>query len=72
MMEPQAAEERGGTRRARRAVLQVAVLVVFVPLLLQEAADSASAKTIVSRMTDVKILFTMMHLLFVFLAFKAD
>ena len=32
MMEPQAAEERGVTRRARRAVLQVAVLVVFVPL----------------------------------------
>ena len=32
MMEPQAAEERGWKRRARRAVLQVAVLVVFVPL----------------------------------------
>ena len=32
MTEPQAAEERGWERRARRAVLQVAVLVVFVPL----------------------------------------
>lgn len=32
MMKHQAAEERGWKRRARRAVLQVAVLVVFVPL----------------------------------------